>query len=114
MIDNMSKIPTKRLINLYTKATAHPGVLIKDCEWELCINKERDHIVMYHYCTMIYQNKNGVVSIGGAYSNTDRDYINGLIGLMGLSGHAYIDKFVLHYTDDNGVQIADCDRFGEW
>lgn len=108
----MANIPTKRLINLYEKALKTPGKMVKDKEWELSVNASRTVVKMLHYNTVVYHMEHNNISIGGAFSVTDRDYINGLIRLLGVSGHAYISNKVLHYTDDNVTLVSNTDRFG--
>ena len=108
----MANIPTKRLARLYEKALAHAGTTVKDREFELLISESFDYVQLVHYGTVIYRNRAGTVNICGAFSVTDRDYINGLIMLMGVSGHAYIKNHILYYHDENGIQKADMNRYG--
>ena len=95
----MGRIPTKRLENLYVKALKHNGKYVKDREFELMINTESEIVVLIHYGTVIYRNIKGNADIGGAYSKTDRDYINGIIYLMDLPGRAYIRDYHLYFND---------------
>lgn len=108
----MANIPTKRLTALYDKALKNVGQNVKDREWELLISENREIVQLIHYGTVIYRKAYDLVHICGAYSVTDRDNINGLIRLLGVSGGAFIRDKVLHYSDDNGMQISDFDRYG--
>lgn len=94
----MGRIPTKRLENLYVKALKKNGEYVKDREFELMITNSGD-VVLIHYGTVIYRNVKGNADIGGAYSKTDRDYINGIIYLMNLPGRAYIRNYRLYFDD---------------
>ena len=94
----MGSIPTKRLINLYDKAIRNSGKFVKDREFELMITDSGD-VVLIHYGTVICRNIKGNADIGGAYSKTDRDYINGIIRLMKLPGYAYIRDYNLYFND---------------
>lgn len=89
----MGRIPTQRLEDLYKNACKKGYA--KSGPFELHI-KNAD-IVLIHYGTVIYRSINGKVDIGGAYSKTDRDYINGIIYLTNGSGRAFMKDFNLYF-----------------
>lgn len=107
----MANIPTKKLTALYVKACANPGMIQANDTFTLMI-KDNRNVEMTHYETVIYRRVNDKVSIGGAYSATDRDNINGLIRLLNVDGCAWIRNGILHYSDDDGIQVSDNNNAG--
>lgn len=89
----MGAIPTKRLETMYKNAQSRGHS--KSGPFELWITG--DDMLLSHYGTCIYRRVNGHVDIGGAWSKTDRDYINGMIKLTNGQGRAFMKDFVLYF-----------------
>lgn len=96
----MSTVPTKRLESMVARARRNPGRWVLDKEY--CIFMSHEGLfTIQHYSTIIYDMIDlKTITIGGAYSASDRDCINGMNILMGIPGRAYIKGHKLRYDPE--------------